>query len=220
MHHVVAMGRALDRKQGRPGDSALRTAFAWGRGTEGQLGVRGFDDSPAPVLVDGLKGRHVLQVGAGRGWWMGWKAEKGWEGAWCWGLLVLGLGGREGLGTVWTGRGAGDCLCWGWEGGKGCKKGGLQQETALLLVASLAAHTGVLAVSQAALLRPTFAVLACPAERFRPSLSASHPCLPRMQRQLAFLGMLTLLVCTVWPSHSPCLAPSGGVWRQQHNGGL
>ncbi|KAL4854190.1 PH [Chlorella vulgaris] len=65
MHHVVAMGRALDRKQGRPGDSALRMAFAWGRGTEGQLGVRGFDDSPAPVLVDGLKGRHVLQVACG-----------------------------------------------------------------------------------------------------------------------------------------------------------
>ena len=47
-------------------ENAPRAAFAWGRGSEGQLGVRACEDSPAPVLVEGLKGRHVLQA---RGCW-------------------------------------------------------------------------------------------------------------------------------------------------------
>lgn len=67
MHHVVALGRPADRKTGRPTDHAPRAVFAWGRGSEGQLGVRAFDDSAAPVLVDALKGRQVLQVRWGRG---------------------------------------------------------------------------------------------------------------------------------------------------------
>lgn len=63
MHHCVALGRPADRKTGRPAaDPAPRVVFAWGRGSEGQLGVKGFEDSPAPVLVDSLKGRQVLQV--------------------------------------------------------------------------------------------------------------------------------------------------------------
>jgi hypothetical protein len=62
MHHVVAAGRPLDRRGARPADAAPRAAFAWGRGSEGQLGVRGFDDSAAPLLVEGLKGRSVLQA--------------------------------------------------------------------------------------------------------------------------------------------------------------
>lgn len=62
MHHVVAVGRPLDKRLARPAEHAPRVAFAWGRGSEGQLGVRGFEDSIAPLLVDSLKGRPVLQV--------------------------------------------------------------------------------------------------------------------------------------------------------------
>lgn len=67
MHHVVAVGRPLDRRAGRPADHAPRGVFAWGRGSEGQLGVKSFEDSPAPVSVEALKGRSVLQVGVGAG---------------------------------------------------------------------------------------------------------------------------------------------------------
>lgn len=62
MHHVVAVGRPLDRRLARPAEHAPRVAFAWGRGSEGQLGVRSFEDSVAPLLVDSLKGRPVAQV--------------------------------------------------------------------------------------------------------------------------------------------------------------
>lgn len=62
MHHVVAVGRPLDRRTARPAEHAPRAVFAWGRGSEGQLGVRSFEDSMAPLLVDALKGRPVLQV--------------------------------------------------------------------------------------------------------------------------------------------------------------
>ena len=62
MHHVMAVGRPLDRRTGRPADNAPRAAFAWGRGSEGQLGTKAFDDSPAPLLVEGLKGRSLLQA--------------------------------------------------------------------------------------------------------------------------------------------------------------
>jgi hypothetical protein len=65
MHHVVAVGRPLDRRLARPAEHAPRVAFAWGRGSEGQLGVRSFEDSVAPLLVDSLKGRSVLQVTCG-----------------------------------------------------------------------------------------------------------------------------------------------------------
>jgi hypothetical protein len=72
MHHVVALGRPLDRRLGRPADHAPRAVLAWGRGLEGQLGVRSFEDSAAPLVMDALKGRHVMQVG---GWVGGWAAS-------------------------------------------------------------------------------------------------------------------------------------------------
>ena len=62
MHHVVALGRLLDRQLGRPGGHAACATFAWGRGSEGQLGVKSFEDSSTPMLIDALKGRAVLQV--------------------------------------------------------------------------------------------------------------------------------------------------------------
>jgi hypothetical protein len=62
MHHVVALARPLDRKQGRPAEHGPTAVFAWGKGSEGQLGSGKFDDSAAPVLVDALKGRQVRQV--------------------------------------------------------------------------------------------------------------------------------------------------------------
>lgn len=62
MHHAVAVGRPADRRTGRPADGAQRAAFAWGRGSEGQLGVKSFEDSATPVVVEGLKGRGILQV--------------------------------------------------------------------------------------------------------------------------------------------------------------
>ncbi|KAL4459113.1 hypothetical protein ABPG75_013978 [Micractinium tetrahymenae] len=66
MHHCVVLGRPADRKTGRPAaEPAPRAVFAWGRGSEGQLGVKGFEDSPAPLQVDALKGRQVLQVTCG-----------------------------------------------------------------------------------------------------------------------------------------------------------
>ena len=74
MHHVVALARPLDRRLGRPAEHAPRAALAWGRGLEGQLGVKGFEDSVAPLLVDALKGRNVMQVGG----WVGVWAAPGW----------------------------------------------------------------------------------------------------------------------------------------------
>eukprot|EP00887_Chlorella_sp_A99_P006935 scaffold2.g6935.t1 len=65
MHHVVAVARPTDRRTGRPADHGPSLLLAWGRGSEGQLGTRSFEDSATPLVVDGLKGRHVLQVSAG-----------------------------------------------------------------------------------------------------------------------------------------------------------
>jgi hypothetical protein len=93
MHHVVALGRPLDRRLGRPADHAPRAALAWGRGLEGQLGVKSFEDSAAPLLMDALKGRHVMQVG-------GWAAPGGLLSGFAW----------QPAGGMW--RVGEPCCCW------------------------------------------------------------------------------------------------------------
>ena len=65
MHHVVATARQVDRKSGRPLDHGATLLLAWGRGSEGQLGNRSFEDSATPLVVDAPKGRQVLQVACG-----------------------------------------------------------------------------------------------------------------------------------------------------------
>lgn len=65
MHHAVAVARQSDRKTGRPLEHGPSLVLAWGRGSEGQLGARGHEDSAAPLVVDALKGRTVLGVACG-----------------------------------------------------------------------------------------------------------------------------------------------------------
>ena len=65
MHHAVALARALDRRTGRVADGAAAAVFAWGRGSQGQLGGGRWEDSAAPVAVEALRGRRVLRVAAG-----------------------------------------------------------------------------------------------------------------------------------------------------------
>ena len=71
-HYVLALARPMDRRQARPVEHGATTVFAWGKGSEGQLGSGKFDDSATPLLVDALKGRSVLQVRHG-----GYRASQG-----------------------------------------------------------------------------------------------------------------------------------------------
>ncbi|KAL4516181.1 hypothetical protein Ndes2526A_g03620 [Nannochloris sp. 'desiccata'] len=66
MHHVVVLGRPMEKKVGRPIENSLPSVFTWGRGSEGQLGTGKWDDAPSPVVIEeNLKGRRAVTVAAG-----------------------------------------------------------------------------------------------------------------------------------------------------------
>lgn len=55
----------MDFRSGLPVPSGARSVFAWGRGSEGQLGTGSLADSGVPVQVVGMQGRTVQQVAGG-----------------------------------------------------------------------------------------------------------------------------------------------------------
>lgn len=67
MHHVVCVGRPIDKRAGKPAASsgAITPVFAWGRGAEGQLGTGKWEDSVLPIQVEALKGKKVLSICCG-----------------------------------------------------------------------------------------------------------------------------------------------------------
>lgn len=68
MHHVIALGRPIEKKTGRPvfdGPSPSSVTFSWGRGTEGQLGSGKFEDSVRPLVIEALRGRRCFSIGCG-----------------------------------------------------------------------------------------------------------------------------------------------------------
>lgn len=65
MHHALVAGRTIDKRSGKPLDSTTNLVFAWGRGTEGQLGTGKLEDSKCPIPLETFKGRSILDISCG-----------------------------------------------------------------------------------------------------------------------------------------------------------
>lgn len=64
MHHVIVTARPFDKKW-RLGDTGSTVLFAWGRGSEGQLGIASFADSATPLPVNLTDGRKASSIACG-----------------------------------------------------------------------------------------------------------------------------------------------------------